>query len=178
MSFRKALVWGLISAAAIAAVALFAACGDDDNSSKSSSNGSPSSGQLNGGTGSDEQYVSTFCKAAAKFTDDIANATKDPSKLADPTAAANLLVTPLQDYVNALKQAKPPSDAKDFHNAVVKALDDALTSLKTTHDISSFASVGEDLPTPPASVSDRLQKVAEKNSDCQKAGFDFTNSGG
>jgi hypothetical protein len=170
MTIRKALGWALIAVVAIAAFALFAACGDDDSSSSSSSGGA-----TNGGTGSDAQYVATICKAAGKFSDDIAAASKDPSKLADPTAAAGLFQKPLEDYVATLKTAKPPSDVKSYHDALVKALDDAVTQLKTKHDISAFTSLGDNLPTPPAGVSDRLQKAAASDADCTKAGFNFNN---
>jgi hypothetical protein len=176
MTLRKALTWALIAAVAIAALALLAACGDDDSSKSSSSTStSGSSGQTNGGTGNDTQYVASICKAAAKFSDDLTAASKsDPSKLADPTAAESLFEKPLQDYVNSLKQAKPPSDVKTFHDAFVKALDDALTNLKKTHDISAFESLGNDLPTPSASLSDRLNAAAKNNADCTKAGLNFS----
>ena len=128
MTIRKALTWALLAAFAVGAFALFAACGDDDSGRSVSNPGG--GGSTNGGTGSDAQYVSAVCKAANKFTDDLSTASKDPSKLSDPTALANAFQKPLEDYLAALKQAKPPSDVKQFHDALVKALDDALASLK------------------------------------------------
>jgi hypothetical protein len=183
--------WVVIALAIVACFGLFAAaCGDDDSGGKSVSapGGGTSGGSTNnsggnsvsapggGGSGSDEAYVSTICKAAAKFGDDMSAATKDPSKLSDPTAVANAFTKPFEDYVNALKGAKPPSDVKDYNDKIIKALDDALASLKQTGDLSSLSSFGDNIPEPPKAAADRLENVAKGNADCQKAGFDFNNS--
>src|SRR5262249_8855474 len=165
--------WVVIALAIVACFGLFAAaCGDDDSGgSNVSAPGGGSSG--GGGTGSDQSYVSSICKAAAQFSDDISKATSDPSKLSDPTALANAFTKPFENYVNALKAAKPPSDVKDYNDKLIKALDDALASLKSGGDISSLSSFGDNIPDPPKDAADRLEKVAQSNGDCQKAGFDF-----
>ncbi len=184
MSIRKALSWGLLAVIAISAIALFAACGGDDSGGNTignsvGSNGTTSSGgssnQTNGGTGSDKEYVATLCKADAKFQDDLTNATKDPSKLTDATAIANAFVTPFQNFADALRKAKVPADFKSYHDAFVKALDDAVNQLKTSPDASSLSDFGSNIPDPPQDITDRLAKAAQGNSDCQKANLDFSN---
>lgn len=161
-----------LSLAAVAAISLTAvACGgDDDNSgSKSDSTSSSSDTKTNSGTGSDEQYVSALCKAAAKMQDSITKV--DASKIKSADDAVNAMTGPIEQFVKDLKAAKPPKDVQEYHNAVVKKMSDAVDALKKNKDPNAFGADFGEIPTPSASVKDRLQKIVDKNEDCKKADF-------
>ncbi len=87
-------------------------------------------------------------------------------------AGTNIYAAPFSQMVADLKAAKPPQDAKDYHDQLLKAFSDMATAITKDGGTESFANVG-DIPTPPPAVSDRLQKIALKNADCAKAGFSF-----
>jgi len=162
LKLRASLVAaGLVAATSFLLV--FAACGGDDSST--SSGGSS-------GTGSDNQYVSALCKSMLTFQDSLTSATKDPSKLTDPTAIAKAFTAPFEQLLKDLKAAKPPKDVKDYHDKVVAEFSKATDALKKGGDLSALSNMG-DLPNPPKEVSDRLQKVADKNADCKKADVNF-----
>lgn len=139
---------------------VFAACGGDDSSSGSS------------GTGSDEQYVASVCKAMAKFSDSLTAATKDPSKLSNPDDAVKVFQGPFDQLIKDMKAAKPPKDVKEWHDKAVAIFQKATDDLKKNKDLSAITDA-ETPPSPPKAVQDRLQKIADKNPDCKKADFNF-----
>ncbi|MCZ2108009.1 MAG: hypothetical protein LC118_00295 [Dehalococcoidia bacterium] len=159
-----------LSLAAIAAISLTAvACGGDDDSSSSSSSSSDS--KPSSGTGGDEQYVATICKAAVKMQDSMDKV--DLTKIESVDDAVKAMTGPLDQFIKDIKNAKPPKDAKEYHEAVVKKMSDAVASLKKDKDAAAFGEGFGDMPEPPAAVKERLQKVAKDNADCQKADFTF-----
>jgi len=168
MKFRTLLL--SLSLAAIAAISLSAAaCGGDDDNSSSNNNNSSSDTKTNSGNGSDEQYVSALCKAAAKMQDSLTSF--DPSKIKSAEDAVNAMTNPLEQFVKDMKNAKPPKDVQQYHDALVKQISDAVNSLKKDKDPNAFGKDFGDLPTPSAAVKERLQKVVDKNEDCKKAEF-------
>lgn len=166
MNFRTPRLWaftGLLAAGLLFA----AACGGDSKSS----GGGPGGG---GGTGSDESYVAALCKAELKFADSFNKAMSgDPSKLTDPNEVAKMFTGPFDQLAKDMKAANPPKDVKEYHDQLVKAISDASTQLKNNKDISQL-DFGSNIKEPPQDVSDRLQKIADKNEDCKKADFSFT----
>lgn len=148
----------------LAAGLLFAAaCGGDD-----SSGGNPAGA----GSGSDEAYVAAICKAQARFFESFDKAMSDPSKLNDPKEAAKLFIGPFEQLEKDVKAARPPKDVKEYHDQMVKAISGASTQLKDSKDITTL-DLESDIKDPPQEITDRLQKIAEKNEDCQKADFSF-----
>ena len=172
MKVRKFTRWAVFSAIATIALMALAACGGDD--STSGGPGSGPGGSSNIATGSDENYVADLCKATKKFTDDLAAATKDPSKLQGGEDIGKLFGEPFEAFAKSVSRAKPPSDLKDYHSQIVKTLNDAAAKIKTSKDLSVLSTLGDStIPDPPQAAKDRLQKVAEKNKDCTDSAFDF-----
>src|SRR4051812_29565546 len=95
----------LSAVAFLALGALFlSACGDDDNSS-------------GGSGGSDADYVAATCKAQSEFIKAI-SAIDDPSTDAAKTKG----IAAISGLATAMGKMKPPSDAKDYHDKIVKFL--------------------------------------------------------
>lgn len=161
------------------------ACGDDDdhgggvagpgstgsNATKSSGGSSSGGGASAPGSGSEKAYVADLCKASKDFQTAMTKLTSDPSKLSDQNAAMKAFAEPFENFANAVSRAKPPSDVKDYHNQVVKALQDVVAKLKKG-DPEALNSLGDTaIPTPPASLSDKYDKLAKDNKDCANSGL-------
>lgn len=149
----------LLTAAGVLAVTsmmlVFTACGGDSSS---------------GGTGTDEAYVSSVCKAMLKFSDSL-NA-MDPTKLKSEDDAIKAITGPFDQLLKDLKAAKPPKDVKSYHDEVVATFQKANDQIKKNKDMSALTDAETPEP-PPAAIKDRLQKIADKNADCKKADFNF-----
>ena len=158
MNFRKlVLVTGMIPA--VLGASVFAACGGDDDDDGGS-----------GGTGTDEKYVASICKAGAEFATAMEKLSKDLASEKDLEKAAEKAAEPFEDFAKAFAKANPPKDLKEWHDDASDALDKAVKGLKD----GNFDALGDELmPDPPKDISDRLTKVADKNKDCQDADFNF-----
>lgn len=169
MKMAKLRFWIVLAAVlAVAAVGLAACGGDDDGGSKTSGGGGIAS---SGGTGSDENYVADLCKASKDLQAAITKMTADPSKLTDQDAAMKAFIGPFEDFSKSLAKAKPPKDLKDYHEQMVKTLNDTVAKMKKGDATALQSLSGTDLPDPPASVKDRLDKLAAKNKDCTDSGL-------
>ena len=166
MRIRKTAVTAFGGMFAATAVLVAAACGggDDDGGGGSSR-----------GTGSDERYVSDVCKAGKQFQESFFAALASVGSSQDPNKVAEALAKPLEDFAKSFDRANPPSDLKDWHEQTAKQLNDAVKQFKESDNIDDLESAfDEDLiSSPPAGASERLQAIAESNSDCQEAGFSF-----
>jgi hypothetical protein len=153
MKIRRFL--GGISAVGLLTVAAgLAACGGSDSSSG----------------GSDEAYVAAVCKASVKYIDAVAKVFGDVKEDASEADQAKAAAGPVEQFGKDLKAAKPPSDAKEYHNTVVKFYADATKRLKD-----GDGSVFDESPgDPPAAVAARLDKLAADNKDCQESDFTFS----
>jgi hypothetical protein len=164
---------GLLSVSLIAAAALMACGGGDDDDGGSSGDGGSSS--FSSGTGSDKEYVEDICKAGSKFAEDLQKATQNitAAQATDEKKLAEVMEKPFANFVEALKDAKPPSDLKDWHADAVKQLQAILTAIKSG-DFEALENNDEPFPEPPAGAAERLQKIAADNDDCQDAEIDFS----
>lgn len=164
MTFRRTILAGLVPCV-LGLTLLLAACGGDDDSGDSG-------GSTSSGTGSDEKYVAVVCKAFADFGDATTKAIK-PSSIKNEDDAIKALVGPIEDLVAAMAKASPPKDAKASHDETVKVFRAAAADLKKN---GSKSTAFQDLETPKMDkdVSDRLDKVAAKNKDCQEADVTFS----
>ncbi len=155
--------WLVLAPVALMCGILLAACGGDDASGINAPGG--------GGTGSDESYVASLCKAQLKFTDALQNLSKDASKIKNAEDATKLLTGPFEQFAKDVKDANPPKDMKESHDKMTKALDQTIGQIKDGKSLDSLAML--DIEDPPQDVLDRLQKAVDKNEDCQKADFSF-----
>ena len=160
---RKFALWLGLVPLALGAM-FFVACGGDDDDG---------GGGGGGGTGSDEDFVDDLCKAGADFAKDLEDIGDDLSAETDPEKISEAISEPFEDFANAFKKLKPPSDLKAWHDDASKSLDDVVDSLK---DGNLDAEVLGDEPFPemPKDAEERLSKLAEDNDDCQESDFDFS----
>jgi len=159
MVFRTRLAWLLLAPAMLAMV--FAACGGGDDDG----------GGGGGGTGSDEAFVASICKAFATFSTDLDKTMKDASSITDEKEAAKKFAAPFETLAKNFSNAKPPKDLKDWHSKASKTLTDAAKAMKDG-DLKALENI-DDLPDPPKDASDRMEKIAKDNKDCQAADFAF-----
>lgn len=170
MKLRKLGTWSILAALLLVAAFSLAACGGDDDDSGGDDSGD--SGKTSSGTGSDEKYVADLCKATLEFSKAFEKL--DPSKVKSEDDVQKLFAEPFENYAKAMSKAKPPKDVKEYHDQVVKALNDTVKSMKSGDGTSGFEALADmDFPEPPAAVSDRLSKIADNNKDCKEANFDF-----
>ena len=186
---KKFTVWLAAGLVLVLAMVALAACGDDDDKGSSSSGGlggpgggssttsssnnnsSSGGGASAPGSGSEKAYVAELCKASKDFQTAMTKITADPSKLSDQSAAMKAFTEPFENFANAVSKAKPPSDVKDYHNQVVKVLNDTVAKLKKG-DPAALQSLGDtNIPTPPANISDKYDKLAKDNPDCANTGL-------
>ena len=167
MKFKKFGLWSLMAALALTASLGLAACGGGDDDDDGGSGGG------SGGTGSDEKYVSDLCKATLDFSKAIEKVSSDPSKLSSAGDISKAFSGPFEDYAKAISKANPPKDLKEYHNQVVKTLNDASKAMKGGGGLEGLAALGNDFPEPPQATQDRLQKIADKNKDCKDADLSF-----
>ncbi|MBA4180909.1 MAG: hypothetical protein C0506_10010 [Anaerolinea sp.] len=170
MKLRKIGVWAVLGAFALTAAIGLAACGGGDDDGGDGGGGGIAS---SGGTGSDEKYVADLCKATLDFSKAMDKVTADPSKLNNASDISKAFSAPFEDYAKAVAKAKPPKDLKEYHDNVVKALNDASKAIKGGGNLDALGALGDDLPDPPQATQDRLQKIADKNKDCADADFSF-----
>ncbi|GIW56832.1 MAG: hypothetical protein KatS3mg082_3236 [Nitrospiraceae bacterium] len=148
LSIRK-----LLPAATIVTALALGACRGGDGSS---------------GTGSDEEFVTGACNAAAKFQEDLDDVFADLANVDSEEEAVKLVVEPFENFTKAFKDLNPPADLKEWHSDAGKALDSTVAALKKG-DTSAFE--GDPFPEAPAEVQDRLNKVAAEVEACQETGL-------
>ncbi len=125
-----------------------------------------------GGSSTDEEFVTELCSATAKLNTDFAAAVKDASGQTDSAKAVERLVPPLEAFVKAFDDAKPPKDLKDWHSAASKQLDSAVEKFKTEKTLASLEGFGDSpVPDPPADAKQRLRTAAENIKACDGVAF-------
>lgn len=166
MTFRRTILAGLVPGV-LGLTLLLAACGGDDDDSGGSG------GSTSSGTGSDEKYVAVVCKAFSDFGDATTKAVSNAGSIKNEDDAVKALVGPIEDLVSAMAKASPPRDAKASHDETVKVFRAAVADLKKN---GAKSTAFQDLETPKMdqTVSDRLDKIAAKNKDCQEADVTFS----
>ncbi len=156
----------------VTAFALVAGCGgDDDDDDGGDDGGAVGGGGGGGGTGSDENFVSDLCKAGAKLSKDIDAALKDVGTSTDLTKIAEKITGPFEEFAKAFDKAKPPKDLQDWYTQANNGMKQTVKSLKETKDFSGVTEEDDPFPEMPAAAEERLTKIAEKNKDCQEAGY-------
>ncbi|MGE3073806.1 MAG: hypothetical protein AB7N24_06905 [Dehalococcoidia bacterium] len=125
-----------------------------------------------GGDGSDEQFVTDLCNATTRLKADFADAVKEASGQTDSTRAVDSLIPPLEAFVKAFEDAKPPKDLKDWHSAASDQLDAAVQKFRTEKTLASLEGFGDSpVPDPPADAKARLREVAQNVDACDGVAF-------
>jgi len=133
--------------ASFAAFLLLAACGGG---------ASPSTGNGNGttpaGGGSDEDYIRVICAGSVEFS----------NALVRETTVEGIART-IEDFIDNLKKANPPSDLLQFHQ-------DLLTYLETSLDDPTALAV-KPRPQPPEDARERLAAREDDLPECDEVGY-------
>lgn len=150
MTIRKlegALPLWLLGVIALGAMAL-AACG----------------GGGGGGGGNDQAYVKALCGAYSDFSEGL----DEVFTSSDEAEAEEKFIEIFNDFVDNMDGANPPGDVKEAHDAMVKALKDARSSVKED-GLDSLETL--DIPdiAPSQAAQDRLAEVAAGIPECEGA---------
>lgn len=137
---------------------LLAACGGDDDGG--------------GGTGNDEDYVAAICKAGKEFQEELLAAFSDIDLDASEEDQIKAFAEPFEAFANAIEDANPPSDLREWHSNTVKEINKIVDQIKDG-DVDALESNEDPLADPPAGAAERLQAIAENNEDCIEADFTF-----
>ncbi|MGE0601799.1 MAG: hypothetical protein AB7J35_20655 [Dehalococcoidia bacterium] len=125
-----------------------------------------------GGDGSDKEFVTDLCDATTQLKTDFAAAVKDASGQTDSGKAVDRLIPPLEAFVKAFDDAKPPKDLKEWHNAASDQLAAAVEKFKTEKTLASLEGFGDSpVPDPPADAKARLREVAQNIDACDGVAF-------
>lgn len=139
---------------------------DDDKDSGSSGGSLPS--------GKDERYVTDVCNAFNTYLTNLSNVfleldpekiAEDPEKFEDPEALFKPFIEGLEKARDELKQADPPDDIREWHEAMVQAFDQMIEGMRGNSD---YLPDDFDVPEMPAKAQERLGRIAEKNEACQR----------
>lgn len=176
----------LIAAMALFALVLFAACGDDDDDDGGDSNGDATATPADdtdqpddddddddsgsGGGSDEEEYVADICSAMDDFGNELTAILTNPENTEkSEEEALELFEEPFENLANALRDADPPGDVDEFHQALVDNMDDVLEKIRDG-DIAALEEIGSvELPTPSADVQSKYEAIAEDNPDCAAA---------
>ena len=125
-----------------------------------------------GGSSTDEEFVTELCDATVQLKTDFAAAVKDASGQTDSGKAVERLIPPLEAFVKAFDDAKPPKDLKEWHSAATDQLQAAVEKFKTEKTLASLEGFGDSpVPDPPADAKQRLRAAAENITACEGVAF-------
>jgi ABC-type glycerol-3-phosphate transport system substrate-binding protein len=143
---------------AVAAAALgigAVACGGDDD----------------GASGSDDEYVEAYCGAILEFQEDFIEAVQNASGDESPEEQVEIVLGPLEAYLDNLKEANPPADVAEYHGQVVAATEEAIDRIQQERNLDSLADLEPE--PPPEEIQGRLSAAAADNETCQEAEVAF-----
>lgn len=124
------------------------------------------------GSGSDESFVRALCEAQTELRDGIDEALAAASSQTDPQKTIDLLIPPLEGYVDAFEDASPPDDLKAWHDASADQLEAAVERFKQERTLASLEGFGDSpVPDPPAVQKQRLRQAATGVEECTGVAF-------
>lgn len=125
-----------------------------------------------GGSGSDESFVRALCEAQTELSDGVDEAVAAAGSQTDPQKTIDLLIPPLEDYVEAFKDADPPDDLKDWHEASGEQIEGAVEKFKEERTLASLEGFEDSpVPDPPAAAKARLRAAAVEVEECAGVAF-------
>ncbi len=143
----------LALSALLVPVLAFAGCGEDD-------------------PGTDAEFVTQLCEAKRDLDASLATAIQEASSQTDAAAALEELVEPLEDFVEAFKDASPPEDLEDWHGEAGDEMAAAVERFKDEKTLASLEGFGDSpVPDPPAEAKQRLRSAAEDIEACDGVAF-------
>ena len=156
--FPRRRTWLTATLAAIGAFALVAAaCGDDDDDDD---------GEIR--TGSAEDYVEAFCEAQNDFFGDLLGAALELDEDASDEEVLEAFEEPLRNALDAIRDARPPEGAVEYHRTLVAAFSDVVDAVEdgdvNALDDDPFADI--DVSELPEETRAELSSLAEESEAC------------
>lgn|GEM_PF-4729254 len=144
-----------IACVALIALALAggAACGDDEPAT-------------------DRDFVAELCAATRTLEERLAPAIAAASEETDPARALEALVGPLEEFVDAFREADPPEDLEEWHRDAGRELEEAVEHFKDEKSLAALEGFGDSpVPDPPAEAKARLRSAARDVEECDGVAF-------
>lgn len=124
------------------------------------------------GAGSDESFVRALCVAQTELSDGVDDAVAAAGSQTDPEKTIDLLIPPLEAYVDAFKDADPPEDLKDWHGTSGDQIEAAVEKFKEERTLASLEGFEDSpVPDPPAAAKARLREAATGVPECAGVAF-------
>jgi hypothetical protein len=125
-----------------------------------------------GGSGSDESFVRSLCKAQTELRQGVDAAIAGAATQTDPRRTVELLIPPVEAYVKAFRDAKPADDMKEWHSSASSQLQAAVDRFKSERTLASLEGFGDSpVPDPPAVQKQRLREAARNVEECNGVAF-------
>ncbi len=122
--------------------------------------------------GTDGDFVLELCDATKALEADFATAVSAASEQTDPAKAVEALAPPLDTFVAAFEDAKPPEDLEEWHKTAAKQLRASVDKFKAEKTLASLEGFGDSpVPDPPAEAKQRLREAAEDVDGCEGVAF-------
>lgn len=122
--------------------------------------------------GNDEDFVRGLCEASTELRTGVEKAVKDGSTSTDPNKVVELLVVPIDAFVEAFDDLKPPKDLKDWHEESTKQLKATAETFRSEKKLTALASFNDSpVPSPPDAARARLETAAASVPECNGVAF-------
>ena len=140
------------------------ACGDDDDG-----------GDIQ--IGSDDDYVRASCEAQNEFFGEIFSAAFSLDEDASEEEQLEAMREPVENMVDAMRDARPPADAVDYHRALVEGMEDLLAAIEDG-DAEALEQLGDiDVDSELSEETrERLSSLSEELEECEGFGNPFGES--
>ena len=124
------------------------------------------------GTGSDESFVRALCEAQTELSAGVDEAVTAAGGQTDPQKTIDLLIPPLEAYVDAFRDADPPEDLKEWHDASADQIEAAVERFKDERTLASLEGFEDSpVPDPPTAAKARLRAAAADVEQCAGVAF-------
>lgn len=122
--------------------------------------------------GNDEDFVRGLCEASSELRTGVEKAVKDGAASTDPGKGVELMVAPIDTFVEAFADLKPPKDLKDWHKDATKQLEASAATFRTEKRLTALAGFNDSpVPDPPAAAKTRIQAAAKDVPECDGVAY-------
>jgi hypothetical protein len=122
--------------------------------------------------GNDKDFVKGLCEASSELRTGVEQAVKTGATSTDPGKSVELLVGPVDAFVKAFGDLKPPKDLKSWHKDATAQLEKTAETFRNEKKLTALATFNDSpVPDPPADAKARLQNVAKDVPECNGVAF-------
>ena len=120
----------------------------------------------------DESFVRDLCGATTQLQSGLATALADSRTQTDPAKAVEVLVPPLDAFVKAFEDIRPPKDLDEWHESSTTQLRASVDKFETEKTLSSLEGFGDSpVPDLPAAAKLRLRETGDRIEECNGVAF-------